>query len=471
MVSEPSFELMKNTHTQNGENGGGRSYTVSLIIPTLNEADNLPLVFAYIPFDWIDEVILVDGKSEDNTIDVARSLLPDIKIVLEKEPGKGAAMQAGYRAATGDILIVMDADGSNDPREIPRFIQALLEGADFVKGSRFAPMGGTTDMERLRQFGNWGFVKLTNFLFATQFTDLLYGYHAFWRYCLESIELTGVNGFEIDAYIYINAVRNKLRIIDVPSFEGYRFHGEGKLQTFPDGWRVLKTIMGEWFRSLRSNPEESHKGFRSVLPHARDRSILRMRWRQKRLEQQARLLMNSGGHMLPNVLQMLQHSILHLPEDASYQKMLPELMTLAMKGMKAEAASLMLFDEDGNLDRSFTVQNGRMKSINVRKVESAANYGLAGWIRHYRQPALVDDTLTDPRWLNRDWELRRGQSRSAFGIPVMDEHGVRAVVTMTRNQQPFTEAELPFAEDEMAPSEEEMHLEGISANGTDGQTA
>lgn len=416
-----------------------RDFTVSLIIPTLNEADNLPLVFAYIPFAWIDEVILVDGRSNDNTVDVARSLLPDIKVVLEKQPGKGAAMKAGYRAASGDILIVMDADGSNDPREIPRFIQALQQGADFAKGSRFAPQGGTTDMERLRQFGNWGFVKLANILFATQFTDLLYGYHAFWRYCLDSIELEGVNGFEIDAYLYLRAVRAKLRIVDVPSFEGYRFHGDGKLKTFPDGWRVLKTILKEWRDSLRHRNDDKFKGFHSILLNSRDDSVLREQLRRRRLEQQAKLLMKSDERMLGYVLQLLQHSIQQLPEDSAYQEVLPELMVLAMKGTRASGGSIMILDDEGHINSSYTVQNGRMRPMNIRNAESTMNYGLAGWVLENQQPAVVDNTLEDPRWLNRDWEVRRGQPRSAVGLPLGDQERVRAVVTLTREDGPFSE--------------------------------
>jgi glycosyltransferase involved in cell wall biosynthesis len=432
-----------------------RSFTVSLIIPTLNEADNLPLVFAYIPFDWVDEVILVDGRSEDDTIEVARSLLPDIKVVIEEQPGKGAAMQAGYRAATGDILIVMDADGSNDPREIPRFIQALLEGADFVKGSRFAPMGGTTDMERLRQFGNWGFVKLANFLFGTQFTDLLYGYHAFWRYCLDSIDLTGVDGFEIDAFLYLRAARHKLRIIDVPSFEGYRFHGDGKLKTFPDGWRVLKAIMGEWLDSLRSDPEEAHMGFRSVLPNFGDESILRSRLRHQRLEQHARMMMNrSDDQMVSNVLGLLQHSIRRVEADDSYASILPELLVLAVKGLRASGGSILLLDRNGGVRQTYLIQNGRLRSSSPRRMEQAMNNGLAGWVMKNRQPALVQNTLEDPRWLSRDWELRKGSPRSALGVPLEDEDGVRAVLTLTRDGEPFSEAEL-------------NNMEGMPSNGSD----
>jgi len=419
-----------------------RDFTVSLIIPTLNEAENLPLVFTYIPFEWVDEVILVDGRSTDNTVEVARSLLSDIQIVLEQEPGKGAALQAGYRAASGDILVVMDADGSHDPREIPRFIHALQQGADFAKGSRFAPLGGTTDMERLRQFGNWGFVKLTNLLFATQFTDLLYGYHAFWHYCLHSIEISGVNGFEIDAYLYLRAVRAKLRIVDVPSFEGYRFNGNSKLKTFPDGWRVLKTILNEWFASLGTDHEDTYKGFRSALPDNGDSSVLYGQLRRLRLEQQTKLLMKSDGHVLGNVLQLMQHSIQRLPEDSSYQEVLPDLMALAMKGTKASGGSIMILDDDGHIKKSYTVQNGRMRMMNARSAELAVSYGLAGWVLENGQPAVVDNTLEDPRWLNQDWEVRKGLSRSAVGLPLVDHDRVRAVVTLTREDGPFSEVDL-----------------------------
>lgn len=235
---------------------------VTVVIPTLNEAANLPLVLPYVPSDWVDEVILVDGLSTDGTIEVAMKLLPSIKIVLENKPGKGAALNTGYKAAIGDILIVLDADGSNDPREIPRFVTALMEGADFVKGSRFAIGGGTTDMPRYRMFGNGVFVHLVNLLFRATFTDLCYGYHAFWRYCLDTIDLADASGFEIDTAIYLNVLRERLRIIEVPSFEGYRFFGIGKLKTIPDGLRIMHTIFREWYKGLRQPSNSIYIGFR-----------------------------------------------------------------------------------------------------------------------------------------------------------------------------------------------------------------
>ncbi len=240
--------------------------SVTAIIPTLNEAENLPLVLPYIPLKWVDEVILVDGRSEDGTVEIAKRLLPTIKVVLEMTPGKGMALQAGYKAASGDILIVLDADGSHDPREIPRYVAALMEGADFVKGSRFAPGGGTTDMPRYRRWGNAFFVLSVNLLFGATFTDLCYGYHAFWKYCLDSIELPDANGFEIDTVLYVGALRKRLRIMEVPSFEGFRFYGVGKLKTIPDGFRVLLSIVRGWWKHLRPSKETQYIGFHGNLP-------------------------------------------------------------------------------------------------------------------------------------------------------------------------------------------------------------
>src|SRR5262249_5822635 len=154
--------------------------TVSVVIPALNEAENLPYVLPRIPA-WIHEVLLVDGESTDGTIEVARRLRRDIRIVRQKGRGKGAALRRGFTAAPRDIIVMLDADGSTDPAEIPLFVGALLAGADFVKGSRFLQGGGTADMPLLRRLGNLGFTLGVRLLFGGIYSDLCYGYNAFWR--------------------------------------------------------------------------------------------------------------------------------------------------------------------------------------------------------------------------------------------------------------------------------------------------
>jgi len=227
---------------------GVELHRVSVVIPALNEAENLRHVLPRLP-DLVDEIILVDGNSSDGTVDVARELRPDVVAVTQRGRGKGAALRTGFEVATGDIIVMLDADGSTDPAEIPAFVAALLGGADFAKGSRFLPGGGTEDMPLYRKLGNWGFVLSVRLLFGGSYTDLCYGYNAFWRNALPDLSLDG-DGFEIETMMNVRALRARLTIAEVPSFESARIFGVSRLRTVPDGWRVLKTILREWWASL-----------------------------------------------------------------------------------------------------------------------------------------------------------------------------------------------------------------------------
>jgi glycosyltransferase involved in cell wall biosynthesis len=192
-------------------------------------------------------VIVVDGYSIDGTPQVASSLRSDVRIVSQRRRGKGDALRCGFEAATGEILVMLDADGSADPGEIPAFVEALVAGADFAKGTRFAKDAGSADITRLRRAGNWGLSGLVNALFGTDYSDLCYGYNAFWRHCLPAISLD-CSGFEVETLINIQVARAGLRVAEVPSFERSRIHGQSNLRTFHDGRRVLRTILSERIR-------------------------------------------------------------------------------------------------------------------------------------------------------------------------------------------------------------------------------
>jgi glycosyltransferase involved in cell wall biosynthesis len=234
--------------------GGSRRPTVTVVVPAMNEAKNLPHVLGRMPAD-IDEIILVDGNSVDDTIAVARAEWPDIKVVHQARKGKGNALAAGFAAATGDYIVMIDADGSMDPKEIPLFIAALDAGADYAKGSRFAPGGGSDDITTLRRVGNWGLNLLTNVLFRTHFSDLCYGYNAFRKSCVEVMCLPDHetkephwgDGFEIETLINTRVAKAHVTISEVASFEYERLHGMSNLQTFRDGFRVVRTILRERF--------------------------------------------------------------------------------------------------------------------------------------------------------------------------------------------------------------------------------
>jgi glycosyltransferase involved in cell wall biosynthesis len=220
-----------------------------VVIPTLNEAKNLPHVLPTIP-DWVAEVIIVDGLSVDGTIDVALEHLSSVRIVRVTERGKGAAMRAGFAAAEGDIIVTLDADGSTDPGEIPAFVGLLLAGADVVLGSRFATGGGSSDIEPIRRAGNWVLAQCVRAAFGVKYSDLCYGYFAFWRDALPYID-GPFTGFEVETVVHIRAVRAGLRIAEVPSFEAERMWGTSNLNTVRDGFRVLRAIAREWHLNRR----------------------------------------------------------------------------------------------------------------------------------------------------------------------------------------------------------------------------
>ena len=225
---------------------------ISIVIPVRNEAQNLYYILPRIP-PLVSEVILVDGHSTDDTVAVAKRLLPNIRIIEQQGRGKGDAVRLGFAACTGEIIVMLDGDGSTDPKEIPRFVQALLRGHDFAKGSRFIAGGRSIDITPLRRLGNYALCQLVNLLYWIRFSDLCYGYNAFWRYCLDSLQLDS-GGFEVETQISLRARKAHMKIIEVPSIEHSRIYGQSNLRTFRDGWRVLKTIMKERYKKTALLP-------------------------------------------------------------------------------------------------------------------------------------------------------------------------------------------------------------------------
>jgi glycosyltransferase involved in cell wall biosynthesis len=218
--------------------------TVSVVMPALNEERNIAWVLERMP-GVVDEVILVDGRSVDGTVAVACAIRPDIVVVSEPRLGKGRALRAGFGTATGDVIVMIDADGSMDPKEIPRYVEPL-ELYDFVKGSRYIHGGDSDDFTWLRRVGNRGLLACANALYGSPFTDLCYGYCAFRREQLQVLALTA-DGFEIETQLIIHAVKAGLRIKEIPSVELSRICGRSNLHTFRDGRRVLQTLLSERF--------------------------------------------------------------------------------------------------------------------------------------------------------------------------------------------------------------------------------
>ncbi|KAB2342370.1 glycosyltransferase family 2 protein [Actinomadura rudentiformis] len=227
--------------------------TVTAVIPTLNEAANLRWLMPRLTA--VDEIVIVDGESTDGTVEYVLSVRPDARIIVEPPTGKGTAMRTGMAAATSEMIIMLDADGSMDPAEFDSFLALLCRGYDFVKGTRYSCGGGSDDLTGLRRLGNSVLTGLANRLYRQNWSDLCYGYVAMRRDAVERLQLEST-GFEIETEMCVNAVRAGLRIAEVASHETERRHGESNLNTWRDGWRVLKTMVRLRFqRRLDTRPE------------------------------------------------------------------------------------------------------------------------------------------------------------------------------------------------------------------------
>jgi glycosyltransferase involved in cell wall biosynthesis len=184
-------------------------------------------------------------------VEAALALWPTAIIVFQDGRGKGNALACGFEAAQGEIIVMLDADGSTDPAEIPRFVEPLLDGAEFAKGSRCLEGGGSSDISLLRSLGNRALTGTVNLLYNRKYTDLCYGYNAFWKHCLPHMHVD-CDGFEVETLIHVRVARANLKVCEVPSMEHKRIHGESNLRAFRDGRRVLRTILIEWVSARRT---------------------------------------------------------------------------------------------------------------------------------------------------------------------------------------------------------------------------
>jgi len=225
-----------------------------VVVPAYDEAANLPYVLSRLPAD-LHEVIVVDGRSLDATVEISRAVCPGVTVVQQNRSGKGNALACGFAAVTGDIVVTLDADGSADPHEIALFVDALVRGADVAKGTRFTSGGASRDITVLRRWGNRWLNGVANLLFGTRCTDLCYGYIALWTRCLPALGLDAAgppqgarrwgDGFEIFAMLRGRCAKARLRIVEVPSIEHRRRWGEGHLRAWRDGVRILRGLLIE----------------------------------------------------------------------------------------------------------------------------------------------------------------------------------------------------------------------------------
>lgn len=225
------------------DQGPNREFSVSLVIPALNEAEGIRAVLSEVP-TLIDEVIVVDGRSTDGTLAVAAQVCPRAICTTQPGRGKGDALKHGLSLATGDIVVTMDADGSMSLADVPLMVDKLLDGCDFVKGSRSLPGAGSADFTPIRRLGNWALTRVANVIFGAGYTDITYGFNAYWRPMMANVDGLS-DGFQFEIQAAIRAARAGLKTAEVPCHEHPRVGGVSKLNPIRDGWFILKVICGE----------------------------------------------------------------------------------------------------------------------------------------------------------------------------------------------------------------------------------
>lgn len=219
---------------------------VTVVIPTLNEEENIVEVIQELNQIGCRKILIIDGNSRDRTVEFAKEF--GVDVILQNGRGKGDALRQafGHDGLDGDVVVMMDADGSMNPKEILLFIETLDSGVDLVKGSRFLRYGYSEDMSLIRRIGNRFFVSLVNRFWSADYTDLCYGFAAFRKDAIKKLcpYLKSTN-FEIETEVFIKAKKLGLKVVEAPSIEFRRRHGKSNLCIFRDGFRILKTIIEE----------------------------------------------------------------------------------------------------------------------------------------------------------------------------------------------------------------------------------
>ncbi len=216
---------------------------ISVLLPAFDEAMTIgPLVrgcFAHTPSPC--EVLVVDDGSTDDTATLAEAAGARV-LRLPGNRGKGVAVREGLAAARGDVVVMLDADGQDDPAEIPSLLAALTDDVDMVVGSRFRGQFGAGSITPLNYAGNRFLTFVLNVLFATHMTDTLAGFKALRVSRLRGLRFEA-RRYDIEVELLVRLLRAGARVIEIPVRRAARVHGTSRLDSFRDGTRVLGRIV------------------------------------------------------------------------------------------------------------------------------------------------------------------------------------------------------------------------------------
>ncbi len=213
--------------------------SISVVIPTKNEEKTIGKIIKGVK-KYADEILVVDGHSQDKTQEIAQRL--EIKTILDNKKGKGEALRLAIQKVTGEIIVFIDADGSHDPKDIPKLINPILKNkADLVIGSR--ARGGSDELQGdfnklLRQLGSDIITLGINYRFRVRLTDSQNGFRAIRTSVAKQLNLKE-NITTIEQEIVIKTLKKGFRITEIPAHEYARQYGNSAIKLRKVSWRYF----------------------------------------------------------------------------------------------------------------------------------------------------------------------------------------------------------------------------------------
>lgn len=238
-----------------------RGFSVTLLVPTLNEIDGMRAIMPRVRPEWVDQIVILDGGSTDGTIEYALS--EGYFVYVQKDPGIRQGYLEVLPFVTGDVILTFSPDGNSIPELIPQLVDKMADGYDMAIASRYLDGAKSDDDDLLTSFGNWLFTGTVNWLFRANYTDAMVIYRAYWTRLVFLLDLDKDASYRTperllrtriswEPLLSVRAAKLGLRIAEIPGDEPARIGGERKLQIWKWGAAYYFQFLREFFSWKKS---------------------------------------------------------------------------------------------------------------------------------------------------------------------------------------------------------------------------